>query len=150
MYVHIYTQMYICVCKYVYVYICVCLNLCMHVYLLVRLYVCGATFVCVFNTRPPPPLSPPLPPTHARTRTHLQMVLFVLALAEEAFIPGAHGKVFDDTIYSLDNWVFLDKFTFDDTGQGKVSWELQVRMCVCVCVFVCVFVCVRVCARVSG
>jgi len=142
--------MYIHKCIYVCVNTCTYTYMCMFEFMYARisacLFVClRSHFVRVFNTRPPPPLSPPLPPTHARTRTHLQMLLCVLALAEEAFIPCAHGKVFEDTINSFDNWVFLDKFIFDDSGQGKVSWELQVRMCVRVCVCVCVYVCVCEC-----
>ena len=53
----------------------------------------------------------------------LGAVMLALALRP----PGASAKIYtNEALQAYDNWVYLDKFAYDTTGKGKVTWELQV------------------------
>jgi len=39
--------------------------------------------------------------------------------------PLAQSKVFEAQVESFSNWVYVDKFVFDDSGGGKLQWEIQ-------------------------
>ena len=64
----------------------------------------------------------------ASSAIHALFSLLPVALALLVHLPGMEGKVFEDNVAADSNWVFIDKFVFDNSGGGKVSWELKLQM----------------------
>ena len=42
-------------------------------------------------------------------------------------VGGVQGKTTSKEIITYENWVYLDKFAFDTTGEGKIMWSLLVN-----------------------
>lgn len=63
----------------------------------------------------------------ASSAIHALFSLLPVALALLVHLPGMEGKVFEDIVAADSNWVFIDKFVFDNSGGGKVSWELKLE-----------------------
>lgn len=87
----------------------------------------GRTVQCAKERRPAEQHEP-----GRRTRANLMSsysrgALSVLLLALASRSPGVSAKIYKQpALLTYDNWVFLEKFVFDTTGKGKVTWQLQV------------------------
>jgi hypothetical protein len=85
----------------------------------------------------PDPLSSARPHGHGQSRSRSSQrpgawvrasggLVPLVALAVLApLAPLAQSKVFEGQVESFSNWVFVDKFVFDDSGEGKLQWEIQ-------------------------